>query len=316
MITCERCGRLHPEVVGAPSQVCPHCGAESATPQRAVEDTRAADPVGAATHAARFLKQRYLQLLLLGLPVPIVQLVASYATQLYVDAKGLDAPVLTTGQQMQFLGVALPLSILVGAAWFAYWCVPAALLLRGEARSLLARWPQLLAVGFVLTLLYAAGLLLLIVPFFVFAHWFLHVPAALADRETTIAGAFEASRRFARERRTHGFTALVVMIWTATAILVFALDAMLSTRLGALGPAVWPLATWLLLPVVPAFPAAFWALAARAPVPEATPSAAVAAAREGSTTCPHCGEIIRYAKGNGGPVDVVCPACGRGGRVL
>src|SRR5207245_1488855 len=59
-----------------------------------------------------------------------------------------------------------------------------------------------------------AGALLLLVTFFVFLHWFAYAPAALVETGS-VPRAFEASRDFARERRTYGFTAPIVLVWTA-----------------------------------------------------------------------------------------------------
>ncbi|HEX2021669.1 MAG TPA: hypothetical protein VHH36_03100, partial [Candidatus Thermoplasmatota archaeon] len=75
-------------------------------------------------------------------------------------------------------------------------------------------------------------------------------------------------------------------------------------------PAVW----WLALPILGALPMALYvgasAEAAPRPAPRATP-----VERVSRTKCPGCGTLVPYVP-TGQPVDVVCPACGRAGRVL
>lgn len=318
MMECPSCLRLFPEVAGAPTQVCPHCGHEASSRGRGAASV-ASDPAGAARAAVQALRERYHVLLAMALPLLAYDLAAAF-----LDAR-LQAAFLpdgagTTGQRMQYLGVALPLTFLGSTLQLAFWSVAGALVidrLAGGARvrATLRRWPTLLGLGFVLTLVYVTGLLLLLVPFFVVAHWFLYAPAAVADGERTITGAFESSRRFARARRTHGFTALVVMLWLAILLAALLADAMLAPRLGAIGPALGPLLAWLTAPIVPAFPAAFWAVAARAPEVAPPAPGAPAAERFRTTKCPRCGTLIPYTA-TGSAVEVTCPTCGRAGRVL
>jgi hypothetical protein len=166
------------------------------------------------------------------------------------------------------------------------------------------------------------GLILLVVPFLVFFHWLMYAPAALAEGRT-VAQAVEASRAFARERKTAGFTALVLLVWAAVLLVrFFVLDAVFASGLDAVDvPPSYAdatadaLAMWVLGPLVPLFPAAYWSLARRAPLPAPTPAAAPHAERARTTKCPQCGALVPYAA-TGAPVDVTCPECGRRGRVL
>ncbi|HVM45700.1 MAG TPA: hypothetical protein VM582_07165, partial [Candidatus Thermoplasmatota archaeon] len=221
MMECARCGRLFPEVVGAPTQVCPHCEHEMATPAPAA-DARApasgahVDPVGAIQLAARVARTDYWRLLLLWLPALALELLAAVAVAAYSSASGLPDPArMSTGQQMQYLGVALPLLILFFTARLATWTFASARILDvalggrrlASARRLLA---PALAGGLVLTLAYMVGAVF-VVGFFVLLHWFLYVPAYLAQG-LRVGAAFDRSRRFARERRTHGFSALASIL--------------------------------------------------------------------------------------------------------
>lgn len=315
MIECPACGRLYPDVVGAPSQVCPHCGheVESTAPARAAPPLPRADPVGAVALAWRVARKSYLGLVLLWAPAFLVELAVAFGVEAYARSVGLLVDgTMTTGQQMQYLGVALPLYVLVFTVRLAAWTLVGARALDvalGGAR--LARWRALvapsLAMGFVLTLAYAAGWLMLVVGFLVFFHWFLYAPAMLADGASGLGAAFDRSRRFARERRTMGFTALALVVGLALAVPYF-LVGDLAEPWGLVAQPAW---AWLVGPILPLLAASFVAVARDAPAPGARAGLAPRA----TTTCPQCRTLIPYTPSTG-PVDVTCPSCGRAGRVL
>lgn len=315
MIECPDCGRVYPDVVGAPTQVCPHCGREVDSPPspRAAPALPRADPVGALALAWRVARKDYLWLLLLWLPAFVVELGVAFAVSAYARSADLLVDgAMTTGQQMQYLGVSLPLYVVVFTVRLAAWTFVAARALDvalGGAR--LARWRTLvapaLAMGFVLTLAYAAGWLLLVVGFLVFFHWFVYAPAQLADGAEGLGAAFDRSRRFARERRTMGFTALALVVGCALVVPYFLLGN-LAEPWGLVAPPAW---AWLVGPVLPLLAACFVAVARDAPAP---PAGGGAPARA-TTTCPQCRALIPYTPSSG-PVEVTCPSCGRSGRVL
>lgn len=312
MILCPACARLHPGVAGAPTQVCPHCGHETGSESATAPARPAADPVGALALAWRLARSQYARFLLLWLPALAVELMASFAIDAYVRNAALPLDGMTSGQQMQYLGVGIPLYVMVFTARLASWTFVAAHALDaslGGAR--LARWRSLLApalmTGFVLTLVYSAGWLMLAVGFLVFFHWFLYAPAMLADGARGLGAAFDRSRRFARERRTMGFTALALLAGGLLLVPYFLLGSAPGVW-GLLAPPLW---AWLGGPVVPLLAASFVAVARAQP--EAAPTSATGA--RATTMCPQCGALITYAP-SGGATSVVCPSCGRAGRVL
>jgi len=320
MIECERCGRLYPEVVGAPSQVCPHCEHETgaAAPRREAEPRAIpADPVGAITLAARVGAREYPRLLLLWLPALLVELAAGAIILAYSDALGIpDDGTSTTGQDMQLLGVAMPLLLLFFSARLATWSFVAARVFAFAApdaprvawRRLL---PQALLGGFVLTLAYMAGALLLLIGWFVVLHWFAYVPAFVA-RGGRVTSAFDESRRFAREHATFGFTALLALVLIGVYGGWYALSLALDGWLAELAPA---LVLWLTGPLVPLLAASYVALASTEEKEAPAPRSGAAEVVRASTKCPQCATLIPYTP-TGAPVDVVCPSCGRAGRVL
>lgn len=324
MMECLHCGRLFPEVVGAPTQVCPHCGheMESDAPARAKVAAPPVDPVGALGLAGQVARREYPFLLLLFAPAFALEVATGFLIERYVASIGLpdDPSLLTTGEQMQLLGVALPLLIALYTVRFATWTFVAARVLDhavGGAR--LSRWrtlvgPSLLA-GLVLTLTFAAGALLLVVGFLVFLHWFVYAPAQLAAGADGVGSAFDRSRRFARDHRTFGFTALLVLVGLAVLVPYFLADALG----GSLAIVVPALINWAGGPLVPLLAASYVALAMRGAPRGAGQGHARSQAQEqgarATTTCPQCGRLIPYTP-TGSPVDVVCPGCGRSGRVL
>lgn len=312
MIACAACRRLFPEVAGAPSQQCPHCGHDQASTAEpvAAPAAPAADPVAAVAAAWAHARRRYHVLLALWLPALVLEVAAAYLLAAYEQSAGLGASGrYTTGEAMQYLGLALPLYLGVYTVKLASWSVVAAEA-GGTLRATIGRWPLLLVAGFVLVLTYLAGFALLLVGFLVFFHWFLFVPAALADGERSLAGAFERSRAFSREHRTAGFTALVLLLGVA----LVAVAGVLTFAMGAVGleALAGPLASWLASPFLALLPAAYWRIGktARAAAPAAT-----APSRAGRTRCPRCATLVPYEPREG-PVDVACPTCGYAGRVL
>ena len=312
-------------------QQCPHCGHEART--RAAETAgapAAVDPAGAAAHAFRFTGKRYLPLLLLWLPAGLVDLTGSLALAAYQVAAAIpeDLTTLTLSQQMRFLGVALPIMVTIYAAKLAAWTGVAAYVgdlvdpKGGHVAALRGRGLQIMMLGFALSLAYVAGLFLLIVPFLVFFHWFLFAPAALAEPGRSVGGALDASRRFAKERRTFGFTALVLFVLAGLFIAYIVLASVFLSVAEALGmtsdyaaAALQALAAWLVAPLSSVLPASFYWLAKQAPSERPVDPAAPLADRFRTTKCPGCGTLVPYTA-TGQPVDVTCPVCGRTGKVL
>ena len=334
MERCERCGRDFPAVLGADTQVCPHCGHEGGA--RAVASAPAgeaprADPAGAAAHAFRLFAARWPAFLAAWAPAALVGALAYAAVEAYAASAGLPADpfAMTTGERMRWLGIALPLLLVAQVVNLASWCLVAARAMDAERpgaealRAALRRPGALLALGALLTTAYLVGLMLLVVPFLVFFHWFLHAPAALAQEPGRgVGGALEASRRFARERRTMGFTALVLFVGLGVFVAGVVLHSLAAAALAAAGldhplaiAALGPLAAWPLAPLLPLLPASFWLLAARAPEAAPVRAGAPAAERFRTTKCPGCGTLVPYTA-TGQPVEVACPVCGRSGRVL
>lgn len=325
MLDCAVCGRLFPEVRGAPTQVCPHCGHEAegaagvavvrADPS-ADDASMPADPVGAIQMAWRFARADYAFLLLLWLPALALELAIAYGTLAYETARGFagEPASMTTGEQMEWLGVAVPLSLLLLTVRVGLWTFIAARVLdRALGGDRLARWRSLVgpafAAGFVLVLTWLAGTLLLLVGLFVFVHWFVYVPAMVANGKHGLGAAFEASRRFSRERRTQGFTALLLLLGGSVYAAWFALGALP----GWLGIVIPALVSWALGPIVPLLASAYLALALRAP--ERTAAEESVAETRSTTRCPRCATLIPYAPDPDGSA-IVCPSCGHAGRVL
>ena len=341
MRVCPSCGREFPEVVGAPDQQCPFCGHVVETPPEAApgagtEAGVAADPAGALAHAARYAARHYPRLLLLWLPLVLVDAVLFASLKAYSVGAGLDAPgPRALEQDLALLGVGVPLYFAHVVLTFAGWTLVAAHLLDhasgGPRRGLVGRaWrrlPAALALGLVLAFTFLAGAPLL-VPFLVLLHGFMFAPSALAEGQT-VRGALDASRRFAREWSTPGFTALVVFVGAGAMLLAYGGGSMLEAALQGAGvPPVAAAASpalllWLVAPLLPLLPASLWHLAAEAGAAGAPSTAAAKAAaparaaqrRAKTTKCPTCGTLIPYEP-TGSPVQVRCPACGTSGRVL
>lgn len=334
MRKCGRCGRDFPEVRGADEQTCPHCGAVTLTPQRAAQAPRVgrvADPVSALSLAFRIWVKHPFALLLLWIPAVLVNVAASLTLAAYAQANGFptDPFAMTDAQRLEYLGVALPGAVAVFVIELALWGVVSAFVAstEGDANALKkvgSRVLPLVIGGLLLTVALGAGLVLLVVPFFVFLHWFMFVPAALAEGKS-VPEAFAASRQFARERMTFGFTALVVLVWVGIFVIDSVISALFGGVFGAFGAEggyanaiSGALGMWALAPFLPLLPAAYWALAKQAPVegvaapiaPDARPSE-----RFRTTKCPQCGTLVPYSA-TGQPVDVVCPVCGRAGKVV
>ena len=320
MRPCPRCGRVFPEVRGAPEQACPSCGhvfPSDAPPAGQAPPPAEArvDPVAALGLAARTAVRRYPALLLAWAPLVLVDFGVGLLVERTLPA---DASALGVQAQLRLLGIVLPPLLLLGAAEMAGWGLVSAAAF-GRARDVLPRLGALLLLGLLLTATFVAGFLLLVVPFFVFLHWFAYAPAALAEGRT-VGQAFEASRAFAKQRRAYGFTVLIVLAWLVAAGATFALAAALAPLLAGLGlgPAAvaalgGALAAWPFAPLVPLLPASYWRLASRAPAAETAPKAAPGP--RATTTCPKCGTLFPFERA-GGPVDVTCPSCGNRGRVL
>jgi hypothetical protein len=319
-------------VAGADAQRCPFCGEEAVDLTLAPQEDESlplADPVGALAHAARVVRRRYLRILLLWVPVVLLDAAVALSVVAYQAANPgtEDLGALTTDQALSLLGVIAPLYFLDFVVTFAAWSWIARLVLGPSGastdRGVKRAYPAAsLAVGALLTLALLAGLVLLLVPALVLFHMFLFAPAALAGG-TGVGGAFEASRRFSRERQTLGFTALMVILAALLLGATFALAALFRTGLDAAGVAspvahalVEVLPGWLLWPLLAILPASYWALAQAAGRDDASRAQAQGPARGArSTKCPRCGTLIPYTP-TGGAVDVTCPACGTSGRVL
>lgn len=310
MFGCPACARVYPEVVGAPTQVCPHCGHEApSTPAEGLaRGAPAPDPVGALEHAWRVVRRDHVKLLLIWLPATLAELAVAFTLRAYERSAGIpaDASLLTTGESMQLLGVALPLQILVFTLRLALWTFIAARALDRPAPLATLAGPAL-AAGFVLTLTYFAGLLLALVGFFVFLHWFLYVPARIALGASGVGSAFEASRRFSRERRPYGFTALVSLVGATLFVLVL-LAGSLDGTMGVLAAAALG---WVTGPIVPLLAASFVAVSMGAGPEDAR---APELSRD-ATRCPQCGTLIPYAPSTS-PIQLVCPSCGHAARLL
>lgn len=322
MIECEGCGRLFPEVVGAPTQVCPHCEREMQTTLQSRAASRGpipVDPVGAITLAARVARTEYLRFLLLFLPALALEIGIGFVLEAYASAEGLPTEVdaMSDGQRMQFLGVGVPLILLLYSVRMGLWTLVAARVLDvAVGGKRLSRWRELVApallMGFVLTLTFAAGVLLLVVGFLVFLHWFMYAPAQLAAGASGVGVAFDRSRRFARDQRTAGFTALVALVGLAVLVPYFMAD----TLGGTLAIVVPALINWVGGPLVPLLAASYVALALKAPSRELAPASPPVVGRS-TTRCPQCATPIAYTPSvSGGATDVVCPSCGRAGKVL
>lgn len=328
MIRCPACGRDVPQVLGAAEQACPHCGHEFALDAAPDAAKPRADPVAALVHALRFAKRHYGWVLVLWIPALLLDVGATLAVGAYERAQGLDVDVaaMSDAQRLSWLGVAAPILLLTIVLKLALFAPVGALVLdrsREGSRALraIARMPvTLAALGLLLAVAYVVGALFALVGFVVLFHWYQYAPVALAQRRRGLGDAFEASRRFAKERRAQGFTALVLLVALAALLvgqgLEVGVDALLAAQgwsnawTGALAGGV---AFWLVTPMIAILPASFWALAAheapartKAPVPRAASS---------TTRCPQCAALIPYEP-TGTPVDVACPQCGRKGRVL
>lgn len=330
MRTCPSCGKEFAEVQGASEQSCPHCGFIVPTPSAVAPSVEPpagpVDAFGAAAHAVRLWLRHPLALLALWLPVVLANGAVSIMLVLYAESTGIptDPFAMNDPQRLRYLGVALPLAGVAFAIELAAWGAVAAFVARKESTASGAPLSAatLLGLGFLLTFAYVAGFALLVVPFFIFFHWFLHAPAAAGDG-ATLTRALERSRVFARERRTYGFTALVLLVWVAIWLIELVLANGFASFLGlfgvpagyadALGPV---LAAWPLAPLIPLFPAAYWSLAKRA-APDADPPApnAPAAERFRTTKCPKCATLVPYTA-TGQPVDITCPVCGTKGKAV
>lgn len=325
-----------------------------AAPAEAWPQAEPVDPTSAAKTGFSAYSKRFPAMLGAWGIAAVVSLVGALLLRAYMAGQGIDAAFLeswnagdplplTFEQQMAVLGVGLPLFFASAVASLVAWGLVARVVSRHvapEKELPPVPWGPLVLLGSALVLLYAVGMLLFVVPFLVFFHWFLFAPAVLATRGGSVGEAFEASRRFAKERRTMGFTALVLFVWLGLVIMGGIASLAFGGILGALGvPPSWaadiasPLGSWLFMPLMAAMPAAFWILGqrrgaaspgaapaygeARATPVEVTPEQAARSATERfrTTKCPQCGTLVPYTA-TGQPVDVTCPVCNRSGRVL
>jgi hypothetical protein len=300
-----------------------------ATPA-AAEPAEPADPVTAARTAFRFFGKRWLPLFLLWSPVAAVAIGVNVAETLLGRSYPASVQDWTLSQFLQYLGLALPLEAVGAFVQLAFWTLVAAYAVprmrgapRGSLRAALRRPGAVAALALVLALSLAAGILLLVVTFFVFVHWFLYAPSALAEGDG-VARAMTRSRAFARARRPLGFTALVVLVGVAVWVAGLALSQPEALALRAAGmpgdvasAVAQALGAWPLAPLAPLLPAAYWAIAADAGARAEGASAPAAARADRRTTkCPRCGALVRLDAPAGASVDVTCPACGQRGRVI
>lgn len=331
MRTCTKCGAEYPEVAGVDTQQCPHCGLETPTRARPALQAARADPAGAAALGLHLSRRHYGALLLLWIPALLVDVAGSLALVAYQAAADIPENLyaLSIGEQMRFLGVALPVFVVIIGAKLAAMAVSSALVAdalapEGGNRSLLSmrgRSGGAMALGVALALAYLAGLVLLIVPFVIFFHWWLFAPAAYVERKG-IGAALDASRRFARERKTFGFTALLLIVLAglyiasslASVVVLVSFEAA-GVSSGYVNALVATLTTWLASPFFATLPAAYYFAAAKAPQQSPIDPSAPPADRFRTTKCPGCGTLVPYTA-TGQPVDVVCPVCGRAGKVL
>lgn len=335
MRTCPQCRREFPAVEGAPTQQCPHCGHESGDAPRATAAPARTDPAGAASEGFRLFRKHYGAILLVWLPAAIAEIVGGLALLAYERQTNLPSTLealsaLPLGDQLRLLGVVLPVVLVTYGVQMAMWTRVAAIVHRAiepDAPALPKgrRSAAVFGLGMTLAFVHAAGLVFLIVPFLIFFHWFLFAPAALAGGASGIGAALEESRRMAKERKTYGFTALVLLTLVSATLLAGMLAAsgigmlrFLGVRSAEVDTLVAAGANWLLLPVVATLPAAFYFLARKAPAPgapEKVDPGAPASQRFRTTKCPGCGTLVPYTA-TGQPVDVTCPVCGRSGKVL
>lgn len=324
-----------PEVLGADTQECPHCGAEVASSTSAVPEPRTmVDAAAGAAAALRVARTSYLAALLLWIPALVVDVAASLGISYYQSSHGIppDVAAIDDAQRLELLGVGVPLLALTFLLKLALFAPTAGLVLdrmgvtrEGSALASAARRVlAILALGAILLLLYVVGTLLALVGLIVLYHWFQFAPAAFADRRGGVTDALGASRRFAQERRAYGFTALSFFALFAAIVLDLVLNAGGNMLMRALLPQDWSdaivgsVALWLVTPFLAILPAAYWGLATRAPAPPAAPDAeapAPAPRALATTKCPQCATLIPYTP-TGAPVDVTCPVCGRKGKVL
>ena len=291
------------------------------------------DPAGAAARGFALFARRYPSFLLLWLPILVLNVAVELALQAYGAGLGITPNVplsqLDVSTGLRYLGVGVPLYLAFVAVELAFFAVIAAHVLdhvgeSGATQTLRAtlRMPgALLGLGVVLMLAFLGGIVLLVVGAVVFFHWYQFAPAALAQRRQGVVDALGASRRFAKERRTFGFTALVLFVAVGVAVLSALIAAVVAAGLAAIGASgdwvgivVSALASWALVPLVAVLPASYWALAQNAPIAQSeVPS--MPAERARTTKCPQCGTLVPY-EATGTAVDVTCPSCGRQGKVL
>ncbi|MFA5862846.1 MAG: hypothetical protein WDA16_14230 [Candidatus Thermoplasmatota archaeon] len=337
MRTCEQCGRSFAEVLGAPEQTCPQCGHAHNEAHGSFAAPEPVDPVSAARTALRLFGKHWGALMVLWLPVVLVTLCAQALVTAYDEAQGItpDLGAMSVAQSLQYLGVALPAALVATMVELGMWVVIAAFVLEregvaspGSLRRVMRSPTKVLGLGMLLTLSFFVGLVLLVVPFFFFLHRFAYAPAAAADGNT-VQGALAASSAFAKERRTLGFTALIVLVWIVLVIIGLVLSAPEQALFKLVGvPEAYAeafapvIASWPLAPFLPLLPASYWAIARKQPAAAAAvpaPAGAVvptsAAERFRTTKCPQCETLVPYTA-TGGPVDITCPVCGRQGRVL
>lgn len=324
MRTCAQCGRLFPEVGGAASQVCPHCGHEQADARSPLPAASAraspADAVGALSAGARLFARRWGHLLLAWSPALVVDILVVATIGVAVRAMGIDlSSNLTAGQAMQALGVALPPLLLSVAAKLFCWSLVARLTLDelapGRRPAFRARAGGAFGLALLLTVVFAGGLLLLLVPFLFVFHWFLFAPAAYADGRSA-GESMSASRVFAARHRTMGFSVVVLVLAVTISLgkdfLGGRAGAALGGEIGAFVAAYLPaVLSWLVSPLLAVLPAAFYALASEAEPVMASEAPRVE--RVKLSKCPRCAALVPVPEDD---ALVECAVCGHKGRVL
>lgn len=335
---CPLCQAAVPEVIGAATQVCPQCGAE--TPAAAAPEATPARPDRAAALRLAFgaVRRHYLTWLALYLPLAVLALAVEVSGILAARAAGYGpTPVEDPRRAAVLVLLWLPFALVEQAFAVAFLGVGAALTARAATGAriraadgvalLRARGASVLGAAAVFVLVVVAAVAIAALPAgivsiasvdlavvvalslswipFVFVHRYLWTTAFVAEGDGP-GRAFQRSRGLARRPGMRAMTLTVVLGALAVGLARYGAGSLLAPLLGD-GDIALAVATALVgipfLPVVPALVGSCL-VAARATAPKAGASVA----------CPSCGEPISYVA-TGAPQRLVCGRCGRTGTV-
>ncbi len=188
--------------------------------------------------------------------------------------------------------------------------------LRDALQSFSVNGGTVLVTAIIMSAILLGGLVLLVIPLFIFLHWFLFAPAIAAIEGTSVSDALGDSRAFAQGNRTVAYMFIVLGFVLGLNLVAGAVTNVISNVDVAIGLAVGSAIHDFLNPIVGAVAAGLYVLHKEQQAQAARPRSATIARPMGAQTtrCPACGtDVLFHYKGE--PVAISCPTCGKSATV-